>query len=180
MLLNDRDLEKDFVQIYSEHILAGIGDPLLALVFADQYSLRPLQGACHYAYLISKKKKRPKQFGVSKLGPDDIEEGFRRRLLAGHWSLMEACESLYEFPPLKKKTCKKFRINKWYTEWSRELEFESSDPLFLLRQLRSKLEDELEDEEDSEVGDEDEDEVFKELDEVIQIFQDNLMDHFEV
>jgi hypothetical protein len=39
MLLNDRDLEKDFVQIYAERILAGNGRPLAALKFANQYSL---------------------------------------------------------------------------------------------------------------------------------------------
>jgi hypothetical protein len=86
---------------------------------------------------------------------------------------MEACESLYESPPLRKKTCKKLRIENWYMEWSRELQFETSDPLLLLSEIRGKLEDELE-------GEDNEDEVLEELDKVIQTFQDDLMDHFDV
>jgi hypothetical protein len=149
----------------------------VALEVRNTCSLRPLQDAAHYGYLMENTAENDGEaaFEVIKFGPG-IDEDLKIRLLHGYWSLMRTCLRLPSTPPIDLTRCRTIGLAEWYRSYTIPFDASSPDLLGLLEKIRQSL--------DAWGGEH----LPQEMSHVmlgvllaqdIQQVRDNIMDHFE-
>jgi hypothetical protein len=119
VLQNEEILQRDISRIFARQVPDRRIPADVALEFGDMYSLRLLQGAAHYVYLMDATTGNDAEavFEIIKFG-QGIDENLQHRLLHGYWSLMRTCLRLRSAPPLDLTTCQSLRIAEWHRSYN--------------------------------------------------------------
>jgi hypothetical protein len=140
ILQNARNIQMRLLRIFVSRVLERTIPADVALEFGNTYSLRSLQGAAHYIYLMDNMAENEGEaaFEVIKFG-QGIDEDLKVRLLRGYWSLMRTCLRLRSTPPIDFTTCEALGIAEWHKSYKFPFDSPSPDLLELLRQIKQSL-----------------------------------------
>jgi hypothetical protein len=151
----------------------------VALEFGNAYSLRLLQGAAHYVYLMEATESDADSeaaFEVVKFG-QGMDDDLKLRLLHGYWSFMRTCFQLHSTPPLDLTTCEALGIAEWHRSYYFPFNTPSPDLLELLQKIRHSLRAWCD--QDFNLGWLRREKALSHLDREIRRVRDNIMDHFD-
>lgn len=137
---NAGNIQKLLLEIFIRRVLDRNIPAGVALDFGNTYSLRSLQGAAHYVYLMETTKEDGGEaaFEVIKFG-QGIDEALKVRLLHGYWSLMRTCLRLRSTPPIDLTTCQTLGIAEWHQSYNIPFHASSPDLLGLLQEISQSL-----------------------------------------
>jgi hypothetical protein len=100
----------------------------VALEFGNAYSLRLLQGAAHYVYLMTTTAEN-----------DGEKAAFEVTNFGQYWLLMRTCLRLRSTPPIDLAACKALGIAEWHRSYNFPFNSSSPDLLGLLQKIQQSL-----------------------------------------